>query len=445
MRGNKLVILVGTFLLLLSPLLSIEGIPQKSTEISSPFEFVQVPARQEAGIWIWEEYEGAPGPLPGDDVVHWGPSLGPFHNHSEIIEHLISRLIQFPSYVTAFDIGESYHGLPIPCITVTAPGNPIGRLGFLIVAHHHSRETVTVEHALYILDYLLANRALPEINAILMNFVIYIIPSLCPDSLSIIHINPWLRKNVHPVDDDGDGRLTDEFEIQDMNGNNYVERYDIYEYEGIDVDGDGSIGEDLPGGINLNRNYPVAWEEGSADPQSLDYHGLAPFSEPETQAMRNFAEIYGESLSFAISLHTGIEIFLTPWSYTDELPPDQELFEELGEAVEEASGFPWSQLGPVSGIWDDWMYGEVGVPCGTLETYVNHEADSIWDVYQPSANLVMSLSEQVWQAIHAIIEVLMPEQPPFQQQLILLIIGVVCTAIVITVVTIFIRRVRRSR
>lgn len=48
----------------------------------------------------------------------------------------------------------------------------------------------------------------------------------------------------------------------------------------------------LNGGVDLNRNYGYKWgldNEGSnPDPCSQSYRGKAPFSEPETQAMRNW-------------------------------------------------------------------------------------------------------------------------------------------------------------
>jgi hypothetical protein len=366
--------------------------------------------------WIWNEYLGAPGALDGDDVVRWGPSLGPYHNYSEMTLHLEDLANEFPEYVNLTVIGHSYQGLSIWCARVTAPGDSTTRAGLLVVAHHHAREPITIENALYLLDYLLAYRTETEVANILQSFVVYVIPCLNPDALAMIHLNPWQRKNLRPIDEDHYGGVSDEWEIRDLDGDFFVEYLGDDDYEGIDLDGDGRTGEDFPGGIDLNRNYPVAFEQDSTDPRSETYHGTAPFSEPETQAMRDFVFAQGNTLAFGLTLHSGIAVFLTPWSYTSDASPDEPFFARLGAEVTEASGYEWwsaTQLYPSYGTWDDWLYAEYGVPAATLETYGNESAYGIWDYFNPPADRVISVCEQVWQTFVAITRVLLstPPQP----------------------------------
>jgi len=392
-----------------------DGLHISSEAQSTSLNDHEVRSSLDAGSWIWDEYVGAPGDLSGDDVVHWGPSLGPFHNYSEMVAHLEALSDQFPGYVTLTAIGQSYQNRPIWCARVTAPGDATNRRGFLVVAQHHAREPITIENALYLLDYLLAYRANPEVARILQNFVVYVIPSLNPDALAILHQNPWQRKNLRPIDDDGDHRLTDEAEVRDVNGDFLVEYLGYDNYEGVDIDHDGRTGEDFAGGVDLNRNYPVAWAQGSTDVRSEVYRGTAPFSEPETQAMRNFALAYGDTLAFGLSLHSGIEVFLTPWSYTNVPSPDEPFFARLGAEVTAASGYEWwtaTQLYPSYGAWDDWLYGNYGVPAATLETYGNESATPIWDYFNPPANTVISVCERVWQAFAAITQALLSSPPP---------------------------------
>lgn len=40
-------------------------------------------------------------------------------------------------------------------------------------------------------------------------------------------------------------------------------------------------------GVNLNRNFGYTWEAGPSDPAHAQYRGAAPFSEPETQIVRD--------------------------------------------------------------------------------------------------------------------------------------------------------------
>ncbi len=370
--------------------------------------------------WMWEQYEQPPSSLPGDDVLHWGSDLGPFHNYSEIVDHLNDRVSQFPEQLNLFTIGESYNGLPIPCISITGSGDSSDRLGFLIVAHHHGREAITIENALFFLDYLLAFPEATLVENALNNFIFYLIPTLNPDALEILHINPWQRKNLHPTDEDADG-LLDEWEVQDTNGDFMVEQYEeeingtiIVTYEGVDLDADGETGEDLPGGIDLNRNYPIAFDEGVSDPRSEIYHGQSPFSEPETQAMLNFTQHHHSNLVFGLSLHSGTAVFLTPWGHTSEPSYHEPYFARLGAYVELASGYDWwsaTQLYPTYGSWEDWLYGEYGVPAATLETYGDASAyvESIWDYFNPSANQVIPVCRRVRDAILAITSVLLDE------------------------------------
>jgi carboxypeptidase T len=55
----------------------------------------------------------------------------------------------------------------------------------------------------------------------------------------------------------------------------------------------------LEGGVDLNRNYSFKWalddKGSSSDPCDSSYRGSGPFSEPETQAMRNW--MLGNKLS----------------------------------------------------------------------------------------------------------------------------------------------------
>lgn len=60
-------------------------------------------------------------------------------------------------------------------------------------------------------------------------------------------------------------------------------------------------------GVDLNRNYDYCWdcnEDGSSSkPCAEDYRGTAPFSEPETQAIKGFVEKYQNSLKVVVNIH----------------------------------------------------------------------------------------------------------------------------------------------
>lgn len=78
-------------------------------------------------------------------------------------------------------------------------------------------------------------------------------------------------------------------------------------------------------GTDLNRNYGYRWAccgGSSGDPASETYRGPAPFSAPETDAVRRFVEARPH-LRTAISYHSYGDQVLYPYGYTyTDVPPD---------------------------------------------------------------------------------------------------------------------------
>jgi hypothetical protein len=147
-------------------------------------------------------------------------------------------------------------------------------------------------------------------------------------------------------------------------------------------------------GVDLNRNYDSEWGtvEGGAstDPADLTYQGPAPFSEPESQAMRdyllktfpdqkgegNFDPAPDDASGVYLDVHSFGNLVLYPFGWTDEAAPNKEGLRDLGlkfgyftertdgEAydVQQAIG-----LYPTTGTTDDWVYQTFGSAAYTLE------------------------------------------------------------------------------
>jgi len=120
---------------------------------------------------------------------------------------------------------------------------------------------------------------------------------------------------------------------------------------------DGSIG------VDLNRNFGFQWgyDNIGSSPRGRDqtYRGTAPFSEPESQAVREFVNQH----DFRISLyyHSYSNLCIYPFGY-DFIPADQpELFRALGARLTEVSGYwvgtGWEIIYLTNGDSDDWLYG----------------------------------------------------------------------------------------
>ena len=75
-------------------------------------------------------------------------------------------------------------------------------------------------------------------------------------------------------------------------------------------------------GVDLNRNYGYKWgynNEGSSDYLCDEsYRGSAPFSEPETAAIRDFVESM-PLLRIALNFHAWGNLFVTPFNYSDDV------------------------------------------------------------------------------------------------------------------------------
>jgi hypothetical protein len=302
-----------------------------------------------------------------------------YHNYAEITT-ILSALNDTYSYIVdVFSIGKSWHDLDIYCVRLTNESNIEPKPEVLFVGYHHAQEQISAELPLYYVVDAATNFGLDEnVTTLLNTREIYVIVALNVDGLDLFETNDRQRKNARPVDEDNDGSL-DEDPPEDLNGNglievlvNYTDPYDpvFVGYEGIDNDTDAVNGEDWIGGVDLNRNYPVDWENAVSDPSSPVYRGPAPFSEPETQAIRDL--VLEHNFTHAISFHSGLEFVIYPWGCTADPTPDDEKFVEIAQGLSSITGgTQYASPTVMYGIWDDWMYGEAGVLALTCEIFRN--------------------------------------------------------------------------
>jgi len=364
-------------------------------------------------------------------------SWNKYHNYSEILNFLKKLNESYSEIAKIYSIGKTWNNRNIWCIELSSHVSSKPKPALFIVSYHHARERITIEVALYTAWYLATNYATNNtIRKILDQTVIYIIPALNADGIEISEINPWQRKNLRPIDEDGDGKV-DEDPPNDVDGDG-----EIYQwwnnassgFEGIDDDGDGLVNEDWLGGVDLNRNYDFHWNDtevssGSSDPHSEVYIGSAPFSELETQAIKNFVETH-ENIKYAISFHSGTEVILYPWSYTYDPPPDEEEFVSLAEDMSEISGYPYfqaSELYTCSGEWGDWMYGVHRIFAFVIEVYGQYGNDTwilehtkeidgtfyfynIWEYFNPPENKIKNVLERNLQIALYLLSKLLPKQ-----------------------------------
>lgn len=127
-------------------------------------------------------------------------------------------------------------------------------------------------------------------------------------------------------------------------------------------------------GVDGNRNYGFKWgvsgvSSNPCDPET--YAGSKPFSEVETQIVRNIMMENQQQLKLYVSLHSYGQYLVYPWGYTgDVLPRDWKKLHNLARMVSDsvvrAGGRPFNVMSagqwyPAAGGSDDFAFGVVGV------------------------------------------------------------------------------------
>jgi hypothetical protein len=117
-------------------------------------------------------------------------------------------------------------------------------------------------------------------------------------------------------------------------------------------------------GVDINRNYGTLWGGPGASVTSLfaDYRGPIPFSEPESQ---NIRELQAQRpITNLITNHTFSNLVLRPPGVADVGPPLEEpLFKELGARMTGHNGYsniPGYGLYETTGTTEDWTFWTAG-------------------------------------------------------------------------------------
>jgi hypothetical protein len=324
----------------------------------------------------------------------------------------------YPHLVETYEVGQSWQGRPILALRLgnELSGDPEARPALYLDGQHHAREAISQQIVLYTIWQLLASYGSDPLATYMLDTrTVYAIPSVNVDGNDIFLSDDFSqRRTANPTssDDDVDGS----FDEDPANGMEYgtyrVYRFDFdqewadahpddpfapgwdehdlgYEYLGVfdgagneiaqvDEDDDGSTNEDPDGGVDPNRNYDFHWEMGEDDPSSTLYRGPVPWSELEVSAVRGFV-LSHEHIISGLTYHSGADLILHPWTWSDEAELEDRLFYELmsrkGTQLTESYGFmgsphTWAAQGLyiAPGTAMDWLYSQ-GVYTWTPEAY----------------------------------------------------------------------------
>lgn len=434
LKNRKAIILFALTLLTFAPTLILQVNINENSNVNTEKQDneIQLPRILSSNyIFYWEEQHNLHSWIDGDDILLFGPSYGAFHNYTEIIDKLTKLNQSFPEIIDFGFIGKSYYGRNIPFIRITNESNSNDKIQIIVIAQHHAREQITVENALYFIDSIVYNYSTSSSLGIsvLNEKEIYVIPSLNVDGASVISQFSWQRKTLHPFDEDGDG-FSDEFnetglifEPQDIDNDGYITAYAIEEndikwtmigFEGIDLDGDGKIGEDVPGGVDPNRNYPYNFANpvySDFDPRSENFHGNKSLSENCTKHLVEF--IKNHNFSIAVTLHSGLETIFTPSNVftAPKREIDSVKYQDVVGNVSEIIGFDQTHTSTSSGQFIHWMYwdNDYSPIVMNIEVYLNwsavsleynettnvYSAKGIWSKNNPSEDGIITNCEKI--------------------------------------------------
>jgi hypothetical protein len=221
-----------------------------------------------------------------------------------------------PDLAKRISIGESVEGRDLTGIEIGegVKGPEDGRPVFLMFGAHHAREWPSAELPMEFAHDLINAYNDPEhedharIKDLLSRGRAVIVPVSNPDGYDASRTSGDI---VDLREADGGGTLT----ILGTPGNAYKRKNCRY-VDGQTQPAGTCVAVPSPGGfglgVDLNRNYGALWggPGTSDDPTSPVYRGPAPFSEPETQAIRTL--ISTRQVTTVITNHTFSNLILRP-------------------------------------------------------------------------------------------------------------------------------------
>jgi hypothetical protein len=267
---------------------------------------------------------------------------------------------------------QTYEGRPVEGIEIATNVNARdGRPVFLQLGVHHAREWPSGEHAIewaheLVNGYLGGDARDRDLVSRTRTIVI---PIVNPDGFNASREAGELYGNGggHATDLDGDGEISDaEFIAASTTHLNEYRRKNCRFQIGPPAGNcmaqpdQGVIG----GGVDPNRNYGAFWGgNGSSDTYfEQDYRGPGPFSEPESQNIREL--VSGRQVTTLITNHTFSGLVLRPPGVASHgTTVDEPTLKALGDSMAAENGYSSQygyQLYDTTGTTEDWSYNATG-------------------------------------------------------------------------------------
>lgn len=233
---------------------------------------------------------------------------GRYHTYQEVVDEMITVANTYPDITRLDTLGYSVEGRVILGLKVSDnPEIHEFEPGIRLTGCHHGEEHIAKEIVLYMIHYLTRNYSIaPMVKGLVDTREIWLIPMMNPDGVA-----HSVRENAN--------------------------------------------------GVDLNRDYGYMWEGWGGSP--------APFSQPETQAMRRHT--IENKFTLELDYHSVDEKVNTVWDYTPIYPQHDTIIMNIGKEYAESTGYElirgyyWFEI---HGSCQDAMYGCEGIISYTIET-----------------------------------------------------------------------------
>jgi hypothetical protein len=292
-------------------------------------------------------------------------TMGGYLKYEEMLAALDSMHARYPALcskkIPISNTQKTFEGRPLYYVKISDRVNKdeVQEPKVLYTAVHHAREAITMIQLIYFMEYILENYdSDPVARKIINNCELFFVPCVNPDG--------YMYNQTTQPDGGGMWRKNRRKEGQVKNG------------------------------VDLNRNYGFEWgrNNGSSGNANSDtYRGPAPFSEAETELIRQLS--IDKKFTTSMHHHSYAEILFYPFDYTNEDCPDAVLMKRAGDSLTACNNYEVQHgagsLGYLaSGTAPDWMYGE-NVTKPTCYSFTNEiGGNSFW----PSRSRIIPLCQE---------------------------------------------------
>lgn len=257
-------------------------------------------------------------------------SMGGFYTFDQMLAELDTMIMLYPDLISEIQQMDITSIEDRPLYWVKISDNPNvneDEPEVLYTGLHHAREPISMQQLIFYMYYLLENYESDEDIQYLVNTTeMYFVPCLNPDGY-------LYNQTISP---NGGGMWRKN--RRNSGGGNW--------------------------GVDLNRNYGYEWGHdnngSSPDPWEETYRGTEPFSEPETQAVREFC--MDNDFKMALNYHSYSNLLLYTWGWTPDPCPDDDILEAYAKMMTEENNYTYgpgsTTIYPTNGGSDDWMYGD---------------------------------------------------------------------------------------